>query len=131
MTQRRFDLAEKELGLALAGEPNNPLAHALMATCLAEREEFRVRVEKSGLSISAFITKSIFKTDPPRQSRRPAVEAELLAQLVAEAAKIREELCSIELASGDDSETAKTVEAAYQELAEIRAACFKAFGRQP
>ena len=36
------------------------------------REEFHARVEKSGLSTSAFITKAVFATDPPRQSRRPA-----------------------------------------------------------
>ncbi len=95
------------------------------------REEFYRRADQSGLSVSAFITQSIFEADPPRQSRRPAVEKELLAQLLAEAAKIRHELSEIAFSSGDESATAEIVEAAYQELAEIRAACFKALGRQP
>jgi len=37
------------------------------------REEFRARVEKSGLSVNAFITQAVFASPPPRQSRRPAV----------------------------------------------------------
>lgn len=95
------------------------------------REEFYRRADRSGLSVSAFITKSIFDTDPPRQSRRPAVEKELLAQLLARAAKIHDELQTIAQSAGDDSATAEVVNAACQELAEIRAACFKALGRQP
>lgn len=92
------------------------------------REEFYRRAEQSGLSLSAFITKSVFEQDPPRRSRRPAVEAELLARLLAEAAKIRDALSDV---SSEDDNTAEIVEAAYQELAEIRAACFKALGRLP
>ncbi len=40
LSQRRTDLAEKELGLALAEEPNHPLAHSLMALCLSENSQF-------------------------------------------------------------------------------------------
>ncbi len=93
------------------------------------RDEFRARVEKSGLSTSAFITKAVFATDPPRQSRRPAMEAELLARLLAQAAKIRDELHEISLAGSDDN--APVIEAAFDELTEIRAALLKASGRQP
>lgn len=38
--QHRFDLAEKELALALAEEPNQAPAHALLALCLVKREQF-------------------------------------------------------------------------------------------
>ncbi len=93
------------------------------------REEFHARVEKSGLSTSAFITKAVFATDPPRQSRRPGVEAELLARLLAQAAKIRDELHEISLAGGD--ERGAVIEAAFDELTEIRAALLKASGRKP
>ena len=40
LSQRRAEQAEKELGQALADEPNHPLAHALMALCLSETEQF-------------------------------------------------------------------------------------------
>ncbi len=93
------------------------------------REEFRARVEKSGLSTGAFITKAIFAADPPRQSRRPSMEAELLARLLAQAAKIRDELHEISLSGSDDR--GAVIEAAFGELTEIRAALLKASGRQP
>ena len=38
--QFRLDLAEKELRLELTVEPDNPLAHALLALCLAQREAY-------------------------------------------------------------------------------------------
>ncbi len=38
---RRFDLAEKELSAALAGDPDHPQSHAFLAVCLAHRKEFR------------------------------------------------------------------------------------------
>lgn len=36
----RYDMAEKEIGLALAQDPDDPSAHGLMAMCLLERERF-------------------------------------------------------------------------------------------
>ena len=47
------------------------------------RAEFDERVLASGLSTSAFITKSVFGRDPPRRSRRPSVEHEAVAQILA------------------------------------------------
>jgi Tfp pilus assembly protein PilF len=38
--QSRLDLAEPELRHALAGDPDNALAHALLALCLLERDEW-------------------------------------------------------------------------------------------
>ena len=37
--QSRYDLAEQELRLALAAEPDNALAHAYLAQCLSEHKE--------------------------------------------------------------------------------------------
>ena len=93
----------------------------------ALRDEFHSRVEKSGLSTSAFLTKSVFGNDAPRQSRRPAIEQKLLAQLLAQAAQIREELKRV---SGPDSNP-QAIEAATEELRLIRVALFKEMGRQP
>lgn len=38
--QRRFDLAERALRQALAEDPGDPTAHALLALCLSEQERF-------------------------------------------------------------------------------------------
>ena len=47
------------------------------------REEFRARVERSGLTINAFLNKAVFNLDPPRQSRKPtAAQIESTRDLV-------------------------------------------------
>src|SRR5262245_43547873 len=38
--QSRYELATKELQKALAADPSDPIAHALMAVCLAEQNKF-------------------------------------------------------------------------------------------
>lgn len=53
LSQRRADQAEKELGQALAEDPNHPLAHALMALCLAESEQWDRATEHAQQAIAA------------------------------------------------------------------------------
>jgi|SRR5271154_567118 len=93
------------------------------------RAEFERRVNASGLSTSAFITKSVFGADPPRQSRRPSIEHQAVAQILGELARVRDQLHSIAVASGPGSGV--LLEEAVRSLTEIRAACFKALGRKP
>jgi len=93
------------------------------------REEFTARVEQSGLTISAFITKAIFNTLPSRQSRRPALEQKLLAKLLNEAAKIHQDLQRVD--SQYDDDIREQISVAIDELTVIRAALLKAMGRQP
>ena len=96
------------------------------------RAEFDERVLASGLSTSAFITKSVFGRDPPRRSRRPSVEHEAVAQILAGLAQIRDELHAIamHLGEGGDADRA-LIEEALRPLTEMRAVCFKALGRKP
>ncbi len=93
------------------------------------REEFALRVEKSGLSTNAFISKCCLDVDPPRTSRRPALEEKLLCKLLAQAAQISSQLHEIQLANG--GENTLLLEQAAAELMLIRAALLKAMGRQP
>lgn len=95
------------------------------------REAFYERVEKSGLSTGAFITKAIFNHEPPRQSRRPPVEKEMLARLLGGAAKIRDELHEISLTTGEGDPDSLLIEAACDQLTEIRAAILKLAARKP
>ncbi|CAH2407914.1 hypothetical protein [Mesorhizobium escarrei] len=90
------------------------------------REEFRARVEKSGLSVNAFITASIFGAPAPRQARRPAVEHREVARLLAETARLHDRLQA--MAGGHDP---ALLDEAVRDLREIRAACLVALGRSP
>jgi hypothetical protein len=95
------------------------------------RAEFEQRVLASGLSTSAFITQSVFGRDPPRQSRRPSIEHEAVAQILAALAQVRDALHAVATHSGNGDEETATLEEAVRPLTEIRALCFKALGRKP
>jgi len=51
MQQSRTELAEQELRLALAEDPNEARAHGLLAVCLAEREAFREALAEAGQAV--------------------------------------------------------------------------------
>ena len=93
------------------------------------RADFFDRVRRSGLSAGAFITKSVFGTDPPRQSRRPPVEKAELAKLLAACAAIRDDLRRHER-EGDDASRGALRDAA-DALQDIRASIFKLLGKKP
>ena len=95
------------------------------------REEFDRRVSSSGLSAGAFITNAVFSADPPRSSRRPGVNHEAVARLLAELARLRDQLHELEPAARGDAGNALLLEEAVRQLGEIRAACFQALGRKP
>ncbi len=95
------------------------------------RDEFRRRVEASGLPVNAYITKALFDLAIPRRGRRPPVEKQMLAQLLARSAAIRDALDQSARAAGGDSRAADALQAACDELAVIRAALLKMMERAP
>ena len=96
-----------------------------------QREEFRRNVEASGLPTNAYVVRAILNLPIPRGTRHPPVEKQMLAQLLARSAAIRDALDSVARISGDDSHTADALEAACDELSVIRAALMKMMERAP
>ena len=96
----------------------------------ALREEFFARVAHSGMSTNAFLTQAVFENAPGRSSRRPPIEKELLARLLSQAGHIRAALHEVALTGGDAPANAMLIEAALDDLTEIRAALVKTLGRQ-
>lgn len=96
-----------------------------------QRQEIRRRADLAGLSVTAYVLKCIFDLEPPRQSRRPSIEKELVAEVISELAKTRAALEESAQSSGDESEADETFETACKDLTEIRAAAFTALGRVP
>jgi hypothetical protein len=92
------------------------------------REQFRARVEKSGLSVNAYITKAVFDAAPPRQSRRPALAQQDLARLLAETAALRARLDAVPV---DGARDALLHEEAVRSLHDIRLLLMQAMGRAP
>jgi hypothetical protein len=95
------------------------------------RAEFQRRVDESGLSANAYITKALFDLPTPRRARRPPVEKQMLAQLLARSAAIRDALDGAARVAGDDRRAADALQSAYDELTVIRAALLKMMERAP
>jgi hypothetical protein len=95
------------------------------------RAEFERRVNASGLSTSAFITKAWSDSEPPRQSRRPTIDHQAVAKLLAALAGVSDQLRAAVSASGQGGESETRFKEAVSSLTEMRAACFKAVGRKP
>ena len=90
------------------------------------REQFRARVEESGLSVNAFITTSVFGEDAPKPARRASASRADVARLLAETALRSERLKGL----AGDADPALLADA-VRDLREIRAACLWALGRSP
>lgn len=88
----------------------------------ALREEFYRRLEDSGLSMNAFITKGVLSSKSPRAQN----ERLLLARLLQDAGRIADRLH--EIRSGEDAPALKS---ALDDLAHIRAALLLLMGRRP
>ena len=88
-------------------------------------EEFRALVAESGLSVNAFITDRVFG-----HTRRRLADPQMLARLLGNAARIRDQLheISLQVAHGAN---ALAIEAALEELTVIRSALIKLMGRKP
>lgn len=95
------------------------------------RDEFRRRVEASGLSANAYITKALFDLATPRRARRPPVEKQMLAQLLARSATIRDALDNATRVAGGERHAADALSVACDELTVIRAALLKMMERAP
>jgi hypothetical protein len=93
------------------------------------RDEFRRRVETSGLSANAYITRAIFNAAIPRGTRRPAVEKQMLALLLGRSAAIRDALDNASRVAGTGA--ADEMKTACEELSIIRAALMKMMEREP
>lgn len=87
------------------------------------QEEFTARVERSGLSKNAFITKSIFNDQTALGTRHAVAQEKDIVRLLTKCASLKTTL--------DKIEDRSVVTAAYADLYELRAACFKLLGRKP
>ena len=97
---------------------------------MALREEFYARLLRSGLSMNAFITQSIFDASLPRQRQRPFEKGDL-AHLLGHATRLYDRLREIEPKDGHDGDQSAVIEAAMDDLAIIRASLVYALGRTP
>lgn len=94
-------------------------------------DEFRRRVEQSGLSVNAYINRAVFNAPIPRGARTPPVEKQMLGQILSRSGAIRDALDEAVRITGGDARTAEAAEAAVKELEIITAGIMKMLERGP
>jgi hypothetical protein len=98
-----------------------------------EREQIWASAEQVGLTVSAFIRACILEETPKmRATRRPSVEAEILARLLGQMGKVTGDIQ--ELAKKVGPKNSKAEKDALKTLKDVRAtvsAIMEALGRKP
>ncbi len=113
----------------MSQKPKRPSPYAYRPPVALE-DEFKTRVKRSGLSVNAYLTQCWYGKLMLRQVRRPPIEKQLLAQMLAMLADIHDELKEI-TKKHDINDIKIATERSHQRLLELRSFCFKALGRKP
>lgn len=90
----------------------------------------RQRADTAGIPLSAYMRSAALGAPAPRATRRPTVNHQMAARLLSELGRIADELRRAAEA-GDLTPSNPEVAAALRDLAEMRAVCLEALGRQP
>jgi hypothetical protein len=92
------------------------------------RDEFAARVQGSGMSVNAFITRAVFGSAAPRARPKARLESATAATLLAQAATIADRLAALPegMAEADDA-----LRECREELLLIRTFLMQLAGREP
>jgi hypothetical protein len=93
----------------------------------AEAALIKEQADRAGVSVAALIRFAVLDQTPLRASRRPSVNHETAAQLLAHIGLLKSAL--LRAAIGSPQEAA--ISAACRDIADMRTALFQAMGREP
>lgn len=79
-----------------------------------ELAELKTRAEKAGLTVGGLVRKMVLDAPPPRQSRRPVIDKELLAIALSRMGKIGSNVNQLARSANQGN---------APDIAELRAAC--------
>lgn len=90
----------------------------------------RQLADRAGTSVASLIRSATLNQPMTRATRRPTVNHQAVARILGELGRIADTLRA-EAAAGRIDPKNPHVAAAFRDLAEMRAACFLAMGREP
>lgn len=97
-----------------------------------EHAELKQRADAIGVSVGAFIRMQTLDLTPPRASRVPPVNRQLVAQLLAQLGKVGSNVNQIaRLMNSGKHPYEWQFKEAHAAILEMRDACMKALGREP
>jgi len=95
-----------------------------------EAEAIRQMADRAGVTVASFLRAAALNRSAGRATRRPTVNHETAARLLGNLGRIAEVLRAASHA-GQLDPAEPTVAAALRDIAEMRAVCFEAMGREP
>jgi hypothetical protein len=86
---------------------------------------------KSGLKFAALVRHALFNVDPPRATRKPGIDLQLAAQVLAQLGKIGSNINQLAHYAHLGKFRSAEIDMALRDLLELRIACLKALGQEP
>lgn len=96
----------------------------------AEAELVRSQANRAGVSVAALIRHALFNQSPPRAARQPTVDRQQIAQLIGQLGLLKAALKDT-AERGTSDHCNALIDAAFRDLADMRAALMEALGRLP
>jgi hypothetical protein len=97
----------------------------------AERAAINTMAEQAGLTVGALIRHAVLNAEPPRAARRPSVELQAAARVLAALGKIGSNINQLAHYAHQGKFHSEEIDMALRDLAELRIACLKALGQEP
>lgn len=96
-----------------------------------EAQAVRAMAERAGVSLGALMRHALLNIQPPRAARRPSVELQAAARVLAQLGKIGSNINQLAHYAHLGRYQTDSVEMALRDLSELRIACLKALGQEP
>lgn len=96
-----------------------------------EAQTLRAMAARSGLTVGALIRHAVLNIEPPRSARRPPVEINAAARVLAALGKIGSNINQLAHYAHLGRFQSNSIDMALRDLAELRTACLKALGQEP
>ncbi len=96
-----------------------------------EAQMLRAKAEQAGVTVGALIRHAALNVQPPRAARRPPVELQAAARVLAALGKIGSNVNQLAHYAHQGKFHSEEIDMALRDLSELRIACLKALGQEP
>lgn len=96
-----------------------------------EAATIRALAERTGLSVGALIRHALLNVPPPRAMRRPSIDLQAAARVLAALGKIGSNVNQLAHYAHLGEFHSDEIDMALRDLSELRIACLQALGQEP